>query len=171
MNVNIAQVLSPKRKDLEDNGLLDINNETDMFCLHYVLLPRVKKLVKEFAFAHNNHALRTEGLVPEQEVWIQDHRTKEWQQGTIRRKCQEPQAYVVETENGNWLRRNRRHIRPTTEPELGRVSEAQVGEEPGQSEVSMRQTNNEQEQKNTATDACYRTRSGRVIRKPERYGQ
>ena len=33
------------------------------------------------------------------------------------------------------------------------------------------QTNNEQEQKNTATDAGYRTRSGRVIRKPERYGQ
>ena len=60
LNVNIAQVLSPKLKDLEDNGLLDINNETDMFCLHYVLLPRVKKLVKEFAFAHNNHTLRTE---------------------------------------------------------------------------------------------------------------
>ena len=78
---------------------------------------------------------------------------------------------MVETENGSWLRRNRRHIRPTTEPELGRVSEAQVREEPGQSEVSMRQTNNEQEQKNTATDAGYRTRSGRVIRKPERYGQ
>ena len=59
LNVNIAQVLSPKLKELEDNGLLDINNETDMFCLHYVLLPPVKKLVK--AFAHNNHALRTEG--------------------------------------------------------------------------------------------------------------
>ena len=56
---------------------------------------------------------------------------------------------MVETENGSWLGRNRRHIRPTTERELGRVSEVQVREEPGQSEVSRRQTNNEQEQKNT----------------------
>lgn len=61
LNANIVQVLSPKLKELEDNWLLDINNETDMFCLHCVLLPRVKKLVNEFAFAHNNHALRTEG--------------------------------------------------------------------------------------------------------------
>ena len=77
LNVNIAQVLSPKLKDLEDNGLLDINNETDMFCLHYVLLPRVKKLVKEFAFAHNNHALRTEGnLTPLQLLHLNSHLTQ-----------------------------------------------------------------------------------------------
>ena len=61
----------------EDNGLLDINNETDMFCLHYVLLPRVKKLVKEFAFAHNNHAIRTEGnLTPLQLLHLNSHLTQ-----------------------------------------------------------------------------------------------
>ncbi len=35
LNVNITQVVCPKLKELEDAGLLDINNETDMFCLHY----------------------------------------------------------------------------------------------------------------------------------------
>jgi hypothetical protein len=33
LNVNIAQVFS--LQELEDIGLLDINNETDMLCLHY----------------------------------------------------------------------------------------------------------------------------------------
>jgi hypothetical protein len=35
LNVNIAQVFSPRLQELEDIGLFDINNETDMFCLHY----------------------------------------------------------------------------------------------------------------------------------------
>jgi Uri superfamily endonuclease len=34
LNVNIAQVFSPQLQELEDIGLLDINNETNMFCLH-----------------------------------------------------------------------------------------------------------------------------------------
>ncbi len=77
LNVNITQVVCPKRKELEDAGLLQINNETGMFCLHYVLLPRVKKLVKEFAFAHNNHALRTErNLTPLQVLHLNSNLTQ-----------------------------------------------------------------------------------------------
>lgn len=34
INVHIAQVFGPKLRELEELGLLDINNETDMFCLH-----------------------------------------------------------------------------------------------------------------------------------------
>lgn len=77
LNVNIAQVVCLKLKELEDAGLLDVKNETNMFCLHHVLLPRVKKLVKEFAFAHNNHTLRTESnLTPLQLLHLNSHLTQ-----------------------------------------------------------------------------------------------
>ena len=75
-NVNIAQVVCPKLKELVDTGLLHVN-KTDMFCLHYVLLPCVKKLVKEFAFAHNNHPLCTESnLTPIQLLHFIFHLTQ-----------------------------------------------------------------------------------------------
>ena len=77
LNVNIAQVFSPRLQELEDIGLLDINNETDMFCLHYALIPRVKRTVREFSHAHNNHTIRTEGnLTPLQLLQLNSHLTQ-----------------------------------------------------------------------------------------------
>ena len=61
LNVNISQVFGPRLRELEGVGFLDIDNETDMFFLHYVLLPRVERVVREFAQAHNNHTICTEG--------------------------------------------------------------------------------------------------------------
>ena len=60
INVNLAHVFGPELQELEELGLLDKNNETDVFCLHYVSLPHIKKAVSQFAVAHNNHAVRTE---------------------------------------------------------------------------------------------------------------
>ena len=124
----------------------------------------------------DQHARDLSHLVPGQEVRIQDHRTKGWEQGVIRRQCQEPRSYVVESENGNWLRRNRRHIQTTTPSVLDRVVEAQVREEHGQSDASTWQNSNEQQLENETMEGetyqtVYRTRSGRAVRKPERYGQ
>ena len=45
---------------LESEGLLDLFNETDLFCLHYVYLPRINRSISEFIAAHNNHAVSTE---------------------------------------------------------------------------------------------------------------
>lgn len=45
---------------LEDNGVLDIENDTDMFCLHFIFLPRINRALKSFQEAWNNHALSTE---------------------------------------------------------------------------------------------------------------
>lgn len=74
INVNLAHVFGPKLQELEELGLLDINNETDMFCLHYVFLPRIKKAVAQFAVAHNNHAVPTEGnLTPLQLYHLNSH--------------------------------------------------------------------------------------------------
>ena len=125
---------------------------------------------------YDQHARDLSHLVPGQEVRIQDHRTKGWEQGVIRRQCQEPRSYVVESENGNWLRRNRRHIQTTTPSVLDREVEAQEREEHGQSHASTWQNSNEQQFENQTMEGetcrtVYRTRSGRAVRKPERYGQ
>lgn len=48
-------------RDLESDGILDVLNDVDMFCLHYVSLPRLNKCVQDFQESWNNHALSTEG--------------------------------------------------------------------------------------------------------------
>ncbi|CAB3996278.1 uncharacterized protein LOC110252499 [Paramuricea clavata] len=45
---------------LERQGLLDPSNCTDLFCLHYVFLPRLNKSLSQFIAAHNNHTVSTE---------------------------------------------------------------------------------------------------------------
>ena len=120
---------------------------------------------------YDQHAHDLSHLEPGQDVRIQDHKTKEWQQGTIQEKCQEPRSYVVETENGKQLRRNRQHIRPTIRPVVGHSLETQARQQSEHMDNSTCQTNNEQGQDNEAVELVYRTRSGRVIRKPERYEQ
>ena len=47
--------------NLEENGCLGLNNNIDLFVLHYVfLLPRINHAIQEFASAFNNHPMRTE---------------------------------------------------------------------------------------------------------------
>ncbi|XP_028412591.1 uncharacterized protein K02A2.6-like [Dendronephthya gigantea] len=116
---------------------------------------------------YDQHARDLPQLIPGQEVRIQDNRTKEWQQGTVRRQCQEPRSYVVENENGSWLQRNRRHIQTVIEPASRRAFDSQVrAEEPEEkAREELGQTTVETHQN------VYRTRSGRAVHKPERYGQ
>ena len=55
--------------DMEDNGLLDICSEKDLFAIQFVFLPRINKQLTQFACAWNRHPLRTEnGLTPLQ-LW------------------------------------------------------------------------------------------------------
>lgn len=62
--------------DLEREGVLDPLNETDLFCLHYVYLPRLNKNLSEFVSAHNNHKVSTEGNnTPAQIFWTNLHLT------------------------------------------------------------------------------------------------
>ncbi len=46
--------------DLEDEGLLDPSDEIDLFCLHFVFLPRINQLLESFRAAYCRHKLRTE---------------------------------------------------------------------------------------------------------------
>lgn len=62
--------------ELEMEGILNPLNETDLFCLHYVYLPRINKNLAEFVSGHNNHKVSTEGNnTPAQIFWTNLHLT------------------------------------------------------------------------------------------------
>ena len=52
---------------LEDEGVLDLFNEVDMFCLHFVFLPQIQQTLDSFIESWNNHSISTEkNLTPNQ---------------------------------------------------------------------------------------------------------
>lgn len=46
--------------ELECDGVLNTDNESDMYALHYVFLPRINASLSGFKLAWNNHSLSTE---------------------------------------------------------------------------------------------------------------
>lgn len=46
--------------DMEDEGLLDPMDELDLFCLHFVFMPRINQQLELFKAAYCRHKLRTE---------------------------------------------------------------------------------------------------------------
>ena len=54
---------------MEGSGLLDPCNETDLFCLHHVYLPRINEQLERFKDAWNNHRLRTEHNLTPLQLW------------------------------------------------------------------------------------------------------
>lgn len=76
VNEQVFTVFKEEFYDLEREGILDPLNETDMFCLRYVYLPRINKRLTEFADAHNNHVVSTErNNSPAQLFWLNLHLT------------------------------------------------------------------------------------------------
>ena len=54
-------------RHLEEEGKLNTLNEVDMFCLHYVFLPRINEALNSFVDSWNNHPISTErNLTPNQ---------------------------------------------------------------------------------------------------------
>lgn len=51
--------------------MLNPLNETDMYCLHYVFLPRINSVLDSFSSAWNNHKLSTEGNRSPNQLFIQ----------------------------------------------------------------------------------------------------
>ena len=47
-------------EEMEQQGMLNPENECDMFCLHYIFLPRINAALKDFQSAWNLHPLSTE---------------------------------------------------------------------------------------------------------------
>lgn len=107
------QVLSTFRGEfyqLESEGVLDINNDTDIFCLHCVYIPRVNKTISEFVAAHNNHRISTENnRTPEQLFWC-NIRSADYDEGVLPEHANQPNveelaagdlphAFVIDTPN------------------------------------------------------------------------
>lgn len=57
----VLSTFSDVFRTLEREGVLDAVNEVDLFCLHYVFLPRIDRSLTEFRDSWNNHALSSEG--------------------------------------------------------------------------------------------------------------
>ena len=56
--------------DLESRGELNVKNDVDLFCLHYVFLPRVNKAIHGFVSSYNYHSLSSErNATPLQLFW------------------------------------------------------------------------------------------------------
>ena len=55
---------------MEENGILDPTNTVDLFCLHYVFLPRINHQLHLFTGAWNNHPLRTEANWNPWQIWV-----------------------------------------------------------------------------------------------------
>ena len=60
VRTNVLSTYAVVFHTLEDEGALDIDNEVDLFCLHYVYLPRIQESLQTFKQAWNHHALSTE---------------------------------------------------------------------------------------------------------------
>ena len=55
---------------LEHNELLSPDNDTDLYCLHYVFLPRINAQLETFRQAYSRHKLRTEHNMSPLQLWI-----------------------------------------------------------------------------------------------------
>ena len=56
---------------LEAEGALDPLNEVDMFCLHFVYIPRVNKCLADFQGSWNCHSLSTEGNMSPSQLFVE----------------------------------------------------------------------------------------------------
>jgi len=64
---NILTPLIDTFTQLEIEGSLHISNDTDLFCLHFVYLPRINKLLQDFACCYNSCCIpRGSGATPSQ---------------------------------------------------------------------------------------------------------
>ena len=76
MNEQELSIFKTEFYELENEGILDPLNDTDLFCLHYVDLSRLNRNLAEFVSAHNNHKISTEeSNTPAQLFWINLHLT------------------------------------------------------------------------------------------------
>lgn len=70
LNEQLGSIFRKEFYQLESEGVLDVNNDTDIFCLHFVYLPRINQALSEFVAAHNSHKVSTENnRTPAQLFW------------------------------------------------------------------------------------------------------
>ena len=66
----ISRIFSDTFRQLESEGVLDPLNEVDMFCLHFIYLPRINKAIDEFVQSWNHHPLSSEGNMTPSQIFV-----------------------------------------------------------------------------------------------------
>ena len=61
MRRSVSSSFSTTFTEIETEGVLDPLNDVDMFCLHYIYLPRINRNLQEFQESWNRHSMSTEG--------------------------------------------------------------------------------------------------------------
>ena len=114
-------------------------------------------------------------LSPGQLVRVQDQTSGHWVTATVIEQCREPRSYLVETPNGGVLRRNRQHL-ADAQPRRVHDEGIQTPDSPTREEMKLGPTSDGGQSSIPAP--CDRppagvthqqtTRSGRVIKKPDK---
>ena len=60
---------------MQDDGILDCNDERDLYALHYVFLPAIQASLDEFVRQWNNHGLRTVNSIYPLAIWYSEVET------------------------------------------------------------------------------------------------
>ena len=55
---------------MEESGILDPANNSDLFCLHYIFLPRINEQLRLFKESYSHHRLRGVGNQSPYQLWI-----------------------------------------------------------------------------------------------------
>ena len=124
--------------------------------IHQMLSERQTKQ-KENHDRHGTRELRD--LETGQRATMRDSRTGLWTPVVVKDVCAEPHSYIVQTPNGNTLRRNRTYLRDL------RGTRKQVHFAPIPEAIPPRTT---ERLKTPSPLTVYRTRSGRPIKPPNR---
>lgn len=75
VHCSVAKVFSEL---FERCGILDPLNEVDIYCLHYIFLPRVNRPLEEFHESWNDHSLSTAGNLTPNQHFLKDQTIQEW---------------------------------------------------------------------------------------------
>jgi transposase InsO family protein len=113
---------------------------------------------------HDRKAHDLQPLCVGQTVRVQDPVSQLWQPAEVTAVRDEPRSYIVSTDQGQQLRRNRQHIRSVPRP-IG--LEGDNSRAPEQS--SVQRVNQHSARAPSPVTNGYTTKSGRVSKKPARY--
>lgn len=102
----VNRVVTQKYKELfysmEEDGILDELNEVDLYCLHYIFLPRIQCSLKEFVNIWNNHSLSTERGHSPKQLWTLSLIMQQNMQGNeefLYPECNDESIPEIETQN------------------------------------------------------------------------
>jgi len=54
---------------MEEEGILDPDDELNLYSLHYIYVPRISRLLEDFKCSWKNHPLRTEKNMTPTQLW------------------------------------------------------------------------------------------------------